>query len=407
MAVDDENRASAASGAVGDSASEGFTVIGGGPLARAIQKMHLASEDLRLLPRRIAAAVALSWLPVAVLSVAGGRAWRGSVRIPFFLDVDVQARLLVALPALMIAEVLAYTRLRHVVPAFLRRGIIPEEERPKLDAIIASVRRARDSGLAEVLLLLFVYAFGVSYLWRTHLVMPGATWYAVQSGEGRRLTAAGWWYALVSLPLWQFLLMRWYYRLVLWGVLLTRISRLKLQLVPTHPDRCGGLAFLTTASRGFSLLLFVHGTLVSGALANRIVYQGARLATFKMEIGVFVALMLLLVLGPLAVFMPALARLRRRGVVEYGALATDYVRGFDRKWIRNANPDQELLGTPDLQSLADLANSFQIVVHTQKVPFQRSLAVELAVATLAPIAPLVLTMIPFETIVEGLLKMIF
>ena len=408
MSVEDRNPGSLNVEEPSDSSVESFSVIGGGPLARWIQRIHLDSEDHGHLPRRMVVAFLLAWVPVAVLSIAGGRAFRGSVQIPFFFDIDVQARLLLALPVLLLAEVVAYQRLSHVVPAFLRRKIIPEGERPKFDAIVGSVRRLRNSGLVEALLLLFVYAVGVSYVWRTHLVMPGETWYAVQNGAGRRLTPAGWWYALVSLPLWQFLLIRWYYRLVLWGILLFRIARLKLHLVPTHPDRCGGLAFLTTVSRGFSLLLFVHGTLVAGTLANRIYYQGAKLAAYKFDIGVFVAIMLLLVLGPLTVFMPTLARLRRRGIAEYGGLATDYVRSFDQKWIRGVNPAEEpLLGTPDLQSLADLANSFQVVVHTQKVPFQRSLAVELAVASLLPIAPLLLTMIPLEKIAEGLLKMIF
>ncbi len=394
--------------ALPEAEGERFSVIGGGPLGNLLERANLVSEELHLLPRRIAISVAITWVPVAVLSALTGRAWAASVKIPFFFDIDVQARLLIALPLLLAAEVIAYQRLGRVVPSFLRRGLILDSERPKFDAIVESIRRARESKIAEVLLLVFVYGFGVRYIWLTHLVMPGETWYAVHTGAVRHLTAAGWWYALISLPLWQFLLVRWYYRLVLWAILLWRISRLDLQLIPTHPDRCGGLGFLTTATRGFSTLLIVHGTLVAGTLANRIHYQDAKLSSFRIDIGVFVAIMLLMVLGPLIVFMPSLTRLRRRGLFEYGGLAIDYVRDFDRKWIRGGNKAAEpLLGTPDLQSLADLANSFEVVVRTQPLPFAKSIVIELAAAALLPIAPLILTMIPLEEAVTGLVKIIF
>ncbi|HET7452915.1 MAG TPA: hypothetical protein VFL12_09250 [Thermoanaerobaculia bacterium] len=392
----------------GESEPPLFSVMGGGPLGDLLQRAHLVAEELQLLPRRIAIAIAITWIPVAVLSAVAGRAFPGAVKIPFFVDIDVQARLLIALPLLLAAEVVAYQRLGRVVPSFIRRGLIRDADRSKFDAIVESIRRARESKVAEILLLVFVYGFGVRYLWLTHLVIPGETWYAVQSGAGRHLTAAGWWYALVSLPLWQFLLVRWYYRLILWAILLFRISRLDLQLMPLHPDRCGGLGFLTTATRGFSTLLLVHGTLVAGTLANRIYYQGAKLSSFKSDIGIFVAIMLVIVLGPLIVFMPSLTRLRRRGLFEYGGVAIDYVRDFDRKWLRGGNRQNEpLLGTPDIQSLADLANSFEVIVRIQPLPFARSLVIELAIAALLPIAPLMLTMIPLEEAFGQMIKIIF
>ena len=387
---------------------ETFTVIGGGPLFRFIRRMGLVSEEMEFLPRRILIAFVMTWIPVAILSIFGGRAWGGSVRIPFFFDIDLHARLLLALPLLLVAEVVVFRRMGRVVPEFLRRELVLAADRPKLDAAVASARRARDSAVAEVLLILFVYFFGVVFLWRQHLAQPGSTWYAIPAEHGRRLTAAGWWYALVSLPLWQFLLVRWYYRLVIWTRLLWRISRLDLQLVPTHPDRTGGLGFLVTAFRGFSTLLVAHGALVAGFIASRVFFDGARLVDFKMELGVYAFLMLLLILGPALVFAPALARLRRVGVREYGAFAQHYVRDFDRKWLRDSPPpDPHVLGSPDIQSLADLANSFELVRRTQAVPFTRSLVIQLAVAALVPVAPLLLTMFPLEIILKSVLKMIF
>jgi hypothetical protein len=392
------------------SASEvaSFTIMGGGPLSRLIRRLHLTSDQMEHLPRRILIAFVLTWVPVAILSALERHVLGSSVQLPFFYDIDLQARLVVALPLLLFAEVDAFQRMRPVLPEFLRRDLIPDGEMKKFDAAVASAHRMRDSTWAEVLLLLFVYVFGVNYLWRTHLVIATPTWYATPLPDGERhLTAAGWWYALVSLPIWQFLLVRWYYRLVIWWRLLWQISRIKLQLIPTHPDRCGGLGFLVPGIRAFSVLALVHGTLVAGTLANRIFFRGGQLVAYKMQIGVFTALMLLVILGPTFSFTPALVTLKRRSLREYGAFAHDYVREFDRKWVHGPPSSESSLGSSDIQSLADLGNSYDLVRKMDFVPFTRSVVMSLAGAALLPIAPLVLTAVPLEKLAADVLKMIF
>jgi hypothetical protein len=396
--------AAAASG----SPVESFSIMGGGPLFRLIRRMRLSSDQMEFLPRRILIAILLTWVPVALLSAFEGHALGSAARLPFLKDIDLQARLLLALPLLLFAEVNAFVRMRPVLPEFLRRDMVPESDRKNFERAVGSARRWRDSAWAEVLLLLFVYAFGVNYLWKTHLVVAGATWYATPlAGGGRQLTAAGWWYAIVSLPIWQFLLVRWYYRLVIWARLLFQISRIDLRLIPTHPDHCGGLGFLAPAMRAFSTLLVVHGTLLGGTLANRIFFRGGRLLDYKMQIGVYAALMLLLVLGPTFSFTPELVRLKRVSLREYGAFANDYVRDFDRKWVHGPPPAESPLGSADIQSLADLGNSYDLIRKMQFVPFNRPVVVSLLLAALLPIAPLVLTVVPLEQLAADVLKMIF
>jgi len=385
-----------------------FTVIGGGPLFRFLRRMRLAGSEMEFLSRRILAASAVAWIPLAVLSLFGGRAWGTSVRIPFFSDIDLHARLLLGLPLLLAAERVVFRRTRLTAPEFLRRGLVPEAERPRFDAAVASARRWRDSSLAEGLILLVVYSVGVLYLWRHHFALLMATWYAIPSGVGHRLTAAGWWYALVTIPLVQFILLRWYYRIAVWARLLWHISRLNLRLIPTHPDHCGGLGFLATAIRAYWTLLLAQGVFVAGAIANRIFFAGAQLAEFKVELAVFAVLALLLVLGPSLVFASPLTRARRTGRREYGRLAEDYVRAFDRRWLRDEPvAGRELLGHPDIQSLADMANSYELIRRMQAVPFNRGIVLELAFAALAPVAPLLLTTFPVEALIERVLKMIF
>lgn len=71
-----------------------------------------------------------------------------------------------------------------------------------------------------------------------------------------------------------------------------------------------------------------------------------------------------------------MARVRREGLEEYGFLAQRYVESFDRKWID--------LGTGDIQLLADLGNSYQVVREVRVVPFALQDASYLALATALP-----------------------
>jgi hypothetical protein len=108
------------------------------------------------------------------------------------------------------------------------------------------------------------------------------------------------------------------------------------------------------------------------------------------------------------VFAPQLAQAKRTGNREYGTLAERYVREFDAKWLRGGAPAGEpLVGSADIQSLADLANSFEVVRTMQIAPITRDSLLRLVAATLAPIVPLALTMMPFEELLRKLLGVLF
>jgi hypothetical protein len=208
--------------------------------------------------------------------------------------------------------------------------------------------------------------------------------------------------------LFQFLLFRWYYRLALWISFLVRVARLDLHLVPTHPDRAGGLGFLGVGALAFAPLLCAQGALLAGMIANRIFHEGARLDSFKVEILALAAVVILFILGPLFAFTSHLLRAKRGGLREYGLLANRYVREFDHKWLRGgAAPEEALVGSADIQSLADLANSFDVVRTMRGYPFSRDTVLQLAAATLLPVLPLTLTMIPLEQLIDRLLGVVF
>ena len=385
-----------------------FSLVLGGPLFQLLRRTHLAGDALELLRQRLLLIPLLAWLPLLVLSLIEGEALGGRAAVPFLLDIEVHVRFLVALPLLIVAELVVHQRMRFVVRQFLERNLIPQNALPRFEEAIASAFRMRNSVLAEVLLIAFVYVVGILLIWRHYLALSTDTWYAVPTAEGLKLSITGAWYGYVSLPIYQFLLVRWYYRIFIWTRFLWQVSRIELSLIPTHPDRVGGLGFLANTAYAFMPLAVAHGAMLAGPIANRIFYLGAALPEWKVEIAVMVVFLLCLVLGPLLVFAPQLAQAKRTGNREYGALAERYVREFDAKWLRGGAPANEpLVGSGDIQSLADLVNSFEVVRTMQLAPITRDAFIRLVAATLIPVVPLLLTMMPFEELVGKLLGILF
>jgi hypothetical protein len=385
-----------------------FSLVLGGPLYQLLRRAYLSGDTLELLGRRILVIVLLAWLPLLVLSVWAGEALGGTANILFLLDVEVHVRFLVALPLLIVAELVVHERMRPLVQQFLERHLVPEHERSPFEAAVESALRWRNSVVAEVLLIMLVYGVGVLIIWRHYVALDTATWYAVPAGEQLQPSLAGLWYGYVSLPLFQFILVRWYFRLFLWARLLWQVSRLELSLVPTHPDRAGGLGFLSHIVYAFTPLLLAQGTLYAGMIANRIFFLGAKLPDFISDLALTVAVLLFAVLGPLLVFIPQLARAKWTGLREYGVLAQRYVREFDHKWLRGgAAADEPLVGSGDIQSLADLGNSFEVIRTMRLVPFTKETVLQLLVTTVAPVLPLMLTMIPLDELLRRLLGVLF
>lgn len=381
-----------------------FSLVLGGPLYQLFRRARLSDDALTLVRRRVLFIAALCWLPLLVLTGLQ-RQWLGhGLTVPFLFDVEVHARFLVALPLLVAAEYIVHTRLRHIVALFLERGLIPEQAMPRFEAAYTSAMRLRNSVLAEVLLIVFVYAAGSA--WRHYVAMNAASWYV--SEDGSSLSWAGRWFSYVSLPAFQFLMFRWYFRLIIWMRYLWQVSRIQLNLMPMHPDRVGGLGFLANTAYAFATLAAAHGTLMAGQIANRIFFVGARLVDFKVEIFVVVAFLLALVVGPLLVFGAQLAQAKRTGLRRYGTLAQRYVRDFQTKWLEGgADAGEAFIGSADIQSLADLGNSFDVVKEMRFAPVTRDMLVQLSIATLAPMAPLFLTIMPLEQLLRTLGGAIF
>lgn len=378
-----------------------FSLVLGGPLFQLFRKLHLSGDELEHLPRRAAAFVLIVWLPLLLL-VSGGKAGL----VSFLRDVEVHVRFLAALPILIAGERIVHVRQRIAVRRFVERRIVSTNHLALFDDAIDSAIRLLNSAFAQLAMLILVYTLGL-WLWQSRVPIVTPTWYATPDGPWN-LTPAGRWLVFISIPIFQFMLLCWYWRFFVWCRFLFQVSRINLNLVTTHPDRCAGIGFLGRSAYAFAPVLFAQGAMVAGVVANHVLYRGESLMSFKLRLGGFVAFFVLAVLGPLLVFTPQLAAAKRKGLVLYGDFAQDYVEGFQGKWItKDPAPVENLLGTADIQSLADLSNSYEIVASMRLVPFGVNDMTRLAVVTAAPLLPLLFTVFSVEELFMRLIKVIF
>jgi hypothetical protein len=380
-----------------------FSLAKGGPFFKLLVWMHLMRPDLSPAPRRAVILALFAWLPLLILSAFQGLALGGPIRIPFLFDFPISVRLLLALPLLILAENVIDVRSRMVVKYFIQSGLVRENDHSAFESSIRQVLRMRNSFLAEGVIAGLVI-FSAAFL-RLEFSGTSSTWQFLVSSSGATRTLAGWWHVLVSIPVVMFLMFRWLWRYLIWCWFLWRTSRLDLHLVPTHPDMAAGLGFLGLAQVKYAIIIFALSSLLSSQMGQEILFGGASLASYRITIFGFVALILFTFLGPLLVFSPKLFDTKRKGLLEYGALANEYTQSFERKWIRREAPEGEaLIGSADIQSLADLANSFEIVRKMRPAPFDLATAILPMVAAAAiPFLPLLLTVFPLEEIVKNII----
>jgi hypothetical protein len=371
-------------------------LVRGGPSHRLAQMFGFGhpTGPKRLL--RVVLLALVTWAPLAVLSLMAGHFVAGSVKKPFLHDPEVSARFLFVLPLLELAEIVVALSLAVQARHFLERGVVPERERKRLEAAQIDGRRMRDSMFIEGVILVASYTLSLV----TRVVLGFTAGASSWEGMGAAMTAAGWWYTLVSLPILYFFLLRWVWVFLLWGLFLFRVSRLDLELTPTHPDRTGGLGFVGWGLASFAVVVMAFSAVCSAGFADEILHRGQSLDSLKYHVILFVVVALLIVHAPLLAFASKLSHCRLTGLLEFGALAWRHDQAFDEKWIKNRSPtiDESLLGSADIQSLADIAMCYEHVERMWPIPFDTKAFAVLVLAALLPMIPLLGTQIPLSEI---------
>ena len=386
-----------------------FSIVLGGPLHRMFVASRLATPELGLKARRIAAVSMIAWLPLVVLAAVEGRLTVGAIQLPLLYDLEAHIRLLVVIPVLLLSEVVLHFRLKSSVIQLVERGIVDEVDLSQFRSCLQSLRRCCESKTAELVLFIAVLSVGF-FLWTKYLILAGSTagtWYVDRDADSTRLTAAGRWYVFVSIPIVQFLVCRLYFRVILWFRFLWQVSRFRLRLNPVHGDGVGGLGFLGDSCQAFVMLLVANSALFAAMLLTRILHGGYVLFDFKAALAFLVVAPVAVVMAPLLAFSVQLTQARWRGSRNYGLLMSEYAQAFDGKWFATpSQPRSELLGSEDIEVLDSMVDSYRAAYEMRVFPMSRSTLTRLLLASALPYVPLALTVVPVEVLVQELIKLV-
>lgn len=370
----------------------GARAEGGGPLHQLWGALGLARGDGKDVLRQSLAWIAFGWLPIAVQSLPsksfkGLSAWGEPLN-----GFSANARLLVAVPLLFWAEALLNWLCRKSLMQFAAGEFVRQSKDGPLFSIVRRAERVRDSVFAEAIIaLLTVFLQAMNWFWAKRVeLIP--TVHAIPS-----LSLPMLWYVFVALPLSNFFFWRLIWRWLIWCRLLWGISRLELRPIALHPDRAGGLSHLAEPIFGFAVLLAAFSAVVAGAWADSIIFGTSHLRSFVLEFAGLLLIGEILAFAPLVAFSGTLLRARLRGLHEYTGFALTYTRQFHQRWMEERRDDP--LGSPDIQSLADLANAYEVIEGMRVVPFGTRQLLMVGIGIGLPMLPVVTTEIPLQDLV--------
>ncbi len=377
---------------------EGFSVIGG-PLYWLGCRLGLVRGE----SNTIAIGIALGgflWavqLALFVIDGMGNRIFSLSV-------IGAHVRLLVAIPLFFVCEAWLTPRMAAFVRGIVNSGLVPTSELTAMQSETSAIARWKELWLAELVCLLL--AAPLSFVKPPTDLAVGTTVYHPNPVTGG-MTLSGGWYWVVCLLLFRFLMFRWLWHLGLWCYFLWRVSKLQLHLVPTNPDGVAGLGSLELVHSQFAPLIMAFSAVGAASFAEQISAGTMTINAMYPQLVVLLIVYAALFLGPLLIFTLKLNNCRSKGLTDYGAVAARYVNEFERKWVgADGAREPDLLGSADLQSLADLSNSVSVVRNMRMAPISRRILMALAIPALLPMLPLVLFVFPIGTLAENLVKML-
>lgn len=381
-----------------DETMQEFSLLGG-PLHKLGQRLGLVREGTNTIGLGLALGL-FAWTVLMLLALLQGF----GPKVFSLAAIALHIRLLIAIPLLFLCETWVAPEITEFHRYIVRSGLVREASLPALASAVRGIGRMKDSWLAEVLFLLVAFAAPVI---DAVVPLPGQTgsWATILDAAGGRLTWVSGWYLVFCLPLFRFLLLRWLWRLGLWCTFLWRVKTLELNLIPTHSDGVGGLGYLEIVQEQFAPLILAISALFAAQFAESISSGTAAFESLYYSVPTVLLLNAVLFLGPLCIFASDLWICRIDGMSKYMAMASRYVNAFDAKWIQDEKASGESqLGTPDMQSLADLTNSVNVVRGMRPIPAGSRLIKILVASAIVPLLPLLLLKFPLEQVVVQLFQ---
>jgi hypothetical protein len=381
-----------------DSKLSDDSLIRGGPFYQIQKVTRLIQPDQWNFQRRITFAIAIGWLPLLLITLV----FEPGAVMSFLRDYRIHSRMLIAVPVLLLGQSLLESGFLTVVKHIRKAHLLADSDLVGEEKLMVRLRRLRDSVLPELVILLLVVAhttFSFSKL------IDATPWLATATATGLRLTLAGWYAVLISAAIFQFLLGLSLWKWLLWTIFAFKLSRLRLNVVPAHSDQHGGLGFLGLMANGFAPISFAATAVIGATWRYEILHNHAHLMNFKLPAIALVVIVIALALLPLAFFVPPLAALRRKGILDYSTLGQIQATEFDEKWIAHlAGRESQVLTEMESSIAIDFSAMYDRIKQLTPLPVDRGTLIPLALSIVVPVLPAIFAEIPVGVALKDLFQ---
>ena len=351
---------------------------------------------------RAAIAAAIAWLPLAVLS-----AFRGThVLLSFLTDYAALTRFLIVIPILVLGDKPLHARYALVAHHF-ETTMVSDDEKARFDSQWRSHETLKDTLIVRVILILGSLALAA---WLSEYLHPeGSEFLDWSRGVGgfRSFSVAATWEIFISYPILAYFTLHWIWKQIIWSRFLRSTTLLNLRLIAVHPDHLGGLGFLEASLLAQLPFSFCLGVGLAGAIANRVFHEGQKVMAYRFLAPVLIGIALLISVAPYFLFTPTLIRMRRKGMLKYGALASAVGEKFEHKWLdRDDNLSDDALTTSEFAPTRNLFGIVDYIDDIRVVPVSLINVYLFVIAALIPCIPVFIAAIPFSVLMKLAMKLL-
>jgi hypothetical protein len=372
--------------------SHPFSLFEGDLVSRTFAALGMGSYRVRDLVKRSLLLISVTWIPLALLAIVAEVHWIQPPGQNFFLDFAAYGQLLIGLPMFLIAERVIDGQTRDAARCFLTTGALAAGDAARLFHLNGRVERLRKQLWPDVVCI--AIAYGLTAAWMIpEMHNDRDTWHAMDPiHHWQSLTWPGLLLLVFVGPLTTYWWLRWSWKIGIWSWYLYRLSRLRLNLVASHPDKTGGIGFLSDAQTKFGIVILAYGiSYVAPTILYKLVFEGATIGVVSVwgYAASFVIGAPLLFTIPLFMFTQQLYQTKARAMEMFQERSMERAQAFEEKWLKACSSgNYELMSGSDLSGLNALNQVYAHIHAMRVVPFDLRSFSELVGSALGPMVPL-------------------
>ena len=372
-----------------------YAFASGGILWKVFDRTKFEGKSLRQQFYFVVGLMLFCWVPIAVMSLSK-LGW-DQFYLLFLRDIATHIRFLFVLPVLIFSRRLFNRNFNSTISFFHETKILDQDNLDGFEKVMNWLKKWSNSKAVDIILIVLVYSvFYFQENNQTNRSSTYAPWHTVDD----KITAAGWWYMVFSLPILQMLLYRWLYTILLWIIFLRKISRLDLHLSALHPDGVGGLGFMHYTQLSFFPVALAFSALSAGVINNAIIFSEVSLIDYKVTIASALLFVLLLFILPLLQFLPLLVKVKRKYFMQYSLEAWPIARKYEAQ-LKEFYLQRE--NEPNTSWHVDLIGSFEKAKEMKVVLVNKTILIAFTAAVILPFLPVLAQQVPLKEVIINLL----